>query len=310
MTWDSVFQTAQGAAAKAVGGSIDKIGGSISNVKGIGSDIIRGNLFGTQTAGGAGSEASDSACRPINEFISTIKQVGLAKHNNFTFTFAPPIKTETTYGGGGVDTRMLNLFCASCQLPGLNIATTPIRTIGEQFEMPNDKIYDPIQTTFYVDTAMHVKKVFDDWASLIQDPITREFSFLNQYAKQVIIHIYDNRGRPHMEVELEDAYPKTIGSIQLSHDNREFMRLDVTWVYRRWVSRLIPQDIHSNNGQVGTQRTPNIHDRLVSFIGDFKGYQDQFNNLAGNSRRTKDMLQRGDWGGLAGANFNTIGNLF
>lgn len=244
----------------------------------------------------------DTGIRPITDFISTIKQSGIAKTNHFTFSFLPPFKTDV-FGDMNTSTRMFNLMCSHTTLPGVNIATNPSRTFGEQFEFPNDKIYDPVSTVFYVDAKMHVKKLFDLWTEVIQDPRARTFNFMHDYSAHVVITVFDRNSRPQYMVVLEDAFPKTMGEVSLGHDVSDIMRLNVTWSYRRWSSWLIDNDIHKLDGPVNTERKPSVHERLMGYVGDFKDYQHRFNNLMGDINRSKEMIKNKDWGGLVGQNF-------
>ena len=53
--------------------------------------------------------------------------------------------------------------------------------LGEFREVPYEKLYEPINMTFYVDNDMQVKKLFDEWMSLISDPSTRTYNYYNNY---------------------------------------------------------------------------------------------------------------------------------
>jgi len=100
----------------------------------------------------------------INDFIAQIKEGGLARTNRYIVDFRPPV-------AGDDDTkRKLVLFCDQVQLPGQNYSTVQNRVFGEFREVPYERIYDNITLTFFVDSGMHVKKVFDNWMDKIADP--------------------------------------------------------------------------------------------------------------------------------------------
>lgn len=262
-----------------------------------------------------GPPPRDTGILPINSFISMIKDEGLAKHNHYAFTFIPPGQIdgffdETGNKVGGVGPRKLQLLCSSCVMPGVNIGTSQHRTFGEQYDMPNDKMYGTLTSTFYVDGHLHVKKLFDQWFENIMDPVARTFKFYEDYtAKDATITVFDSAGNPHYKMKIDNLYPKSINDIQLSHDSHDFMKLDVTWSYRRWTSERIENSLHDINGPVNTLAKPSFRDTLLGYVGNFKDYQSRFNNITGDVNRAGSMIKNGDFGGLVGQNFGG-GSLF
>ena len=83
------------------------------------------------------------------------------------------------------------LFCDQVQLPGANYSTVQNRTFGEFREVPYEKLYDNITMSFFVDTNMEVKKLFDQWQNQISNPITRTYNYYNNYARNMVIEVQD-----------------------------------------------------------------------------------------------------------------------
>ncbi len=265
-----------------------------------------GTQFGFVQAQAPNKDAPkrDTGIRPIGDFISMMKNVGLAKQNNYTFEFMTPL----LYGGEDNNTlnlRDMQLLCASCVLPGVNIDTVPVRSFGETYQMPNDKTYGTMSSTFYVDNHFLVKKMFDVWTNKIMNRESRTFEFYDNYTTQVSITVFDKYGYPHYEMTLEDAYPKSISDIQLSQDNHDFMKVDITWSYRRWTAGLLTHSVHpdADDSAVKEEREKSIHDNLMGYVGDFKGYQNRFNSITGDISRSKSLIKQKDWGGMVGQNF-------
>lgn len=254
--------------------------------------------------------ARDTGIQPIGNFIAQIKNTGLAKHNHYTFTLIPPSKTDVFNDGSQIDPRVLQLLCSNCVLPGVNIGSSQHRTFGEQYDMPNDKTYGSVTSSFYVDNHFHVKKLFDQWSEAIMDPVSRTFNFYDDYVTNIEITVFDKNSVPHYTMIIEDAWPKSVNDITLGYDSQDFMKLDVTWAYRKWSSYLIENSVHNLSGPVNTVQKPSIHDRLMGYVGNFKDYQDRFNNISGDMNRAKDMLKNKDWGGFVGQSFGGAGSLF
>jgi hypothetical protein len=129
---------------------------------------------------------------------------------------------------------MAELFCETVNLPGINIATTPQRIFGEDRQMPYEKIYDPVSMTFYVDTQMTIKTAFDRWIAMIINPDRRTVQYYNTYIRPIEIYIVSVDNQQPYKITLYEAYPKTIGSINLSSESREVMKLPITFQYKYW----------------------------------------------------------------------------
>lgn len=270
------------------------------------------NKFGNKIASepNKAPPARDTGIQPIGAFIAQMKNAGLAKHNHYTFTFVAPNKIDVFDDGSQIDARVMQLLCANCVLPGVNIGSSQHRTFGEQYDMPNDKTYGAVTSSFYVDNHFHVKKLFDQWSETIMDPVSRTFNFYDQYTTNIVITVFDRNSTPHYMMIIEDAWPKSVNDVALSYDNHDFMKLDVTWAYRKWSSYLLENSVHDTSGPVNTVQKPSIHDRLMGYVGNFKDYQSRFNNMSGDAIRAKDMLKNKDWGGFVGQSFGGAGSLF
>ena len=182
----------------------------------------------------------------INEFIAEVKNRGMARTNRYVVNIPFP----STYGNTTV-IKLASLFCESASLPGRNVNTTAARTFGETREMPYERSYEPVNFSFYVDSEMLIKNSFDTWMDMIIDPTNRTIRYYKEYAANAItIYVVspDNQV-PHV-VELFEAYPKTVSSIQLSAESKDVMKLNVTMVYRYWKST--PYYIYTNSSVNGT----------------------------------------------------------
>lgn len=245
----------------------------------------------------------DTGIPHLSEFIANVKNEGLAQTNNFAFIFTPP-KKVIDYGDdiGMQNDRMVSLLCYSADLPSINIATAPIRYFGEIIDMPNDKNYGGFSSTFYVDTSMYVKLFFDRWISTIQNPYSRNFNYYDDYTANLMVKVFDKHGLEHYRVYLDNAFPKSIGAISMSQDSRDIMKVTIEWSYRRYTTSKIENSVKAGAEQVGTEPKQSMSQRLMGYAGQFKDYQNRFNNMSGDISRTQSLIKNGDWGGLVGQN--------
>lgn len=172
----------------------------------------------------------------INEFISQVKSKGLARSNRFAVRIPLPFADNE-------QSNIIRLFCDTVQLPGINIESTPQRFWGEVRQLPFDRSFGEINLTFYMDTNMTPKKLFDDWISLIQNPDTRALNYYNSYVQDVTIEVLElGSDNVVYEVELREAYPKSISQIQLDSSSKEVMKLNVSLAYKYYITKNAPLD--------------------------------------------------------------------
>ena len=201
----------------------------------------------------------------INDFIAQIKQGGLARSNRYIVDFRPPVS-------GDDDTkRKLVLFCDQVQIPGQNYSTVQNRTFGEFREVPYERIYDNITLSFYVDTDMNVKKIFDKWMDKISDPTTRTYGYYKDYTVDMTIEVQDLTDQTRYRVNLFECYPKTVSTIQLDYNSKDVMKLQVAMQYKYWTSDATA--VLQNNQIINA----NI---LDSYTNQFNRFQDTFSNFS------------------------------
>ena len=172
--------------------------------------------------------------RTLTDFIANVKG-GLAKNTHYDVIIPTP-KVVTSNMFNGEMLQKIMLFCDQTQLPGVNISTTPLRVYGEAREMPYEKLFDPVQLSFYVDKEMRIKMFFDEWMGGIQNQDSRTFTYYKHYTTNIDIIVYDTMNNPQYKVTLYEAYPKTMGSIQLDYSNKDIMKLQITMQYKYWRS--------------------------------------------------------------------------
>jgi len=171
----------------------------------------------------------------ISNFVSQIGESGLARSNRYTVEMALP---GTSYNTNQY--RKMMLFCEAVQLPGLNVNTTPIRTFGEVREMPYEMNYDPITLSFYVDGNMIIKGIFDEWILSVHNINTRNFNYYSNYTSDLVkIFVEDLNNKPKYIVGLYEVYPKTVSQVQMGYDQKDVMKLSVSFAYKYWRSEVL-----------------------------------------------------------------------
>lgn len=228
----------------------------------------------------------------LNDFISSVKESGMANANRFF--------VEIT----GAD-RKIGLFCDSAQLPGVQILSTPARTFGEVREVPYEVTYDSLPLTFYVDNNWEVVKFFNDWRATIFNPVTRTSGYYRDYVRDITITCYNKEEDRTYGVQLQEAFPKSIGGINLDYNNKDIPKLSVNLQYLIWqpidpaTGSVQSNGLYGAVDQFGTDGLPGGFGGGIDFAGimgnyfqgtgsigvpqqfltSFGGFQDTFNSF-------------------------------
>ena len=210
----------------------------------------------------------------INDFISSVKNNGLSRTNRYAVMFGDLPWAEAAL------IRNTVMFCEQIQLPATNFSTNEVRTYGETRQAPYERLYEDITMSFYVDTDMSVKTFFDYWMNQIQDPVSRNFNYYDNYKSNIAIEVQDLKNQTRYNMTLIEAYPKSIGAIQLDYNSKDIMKLSVNFTYKYYsigsLDDLQKDDILHYPGTINNADTDplmRLTNRLQNFaIGSIGSY--------------------------------------
>tara|TARA_S200000501_G_scaffold236865_1_gene222046 strand:+ start:84 stop:743 length:660 start_codon:yes stop_codon:yes gene_type:complete len=190
---------------------------------------------------------------------------GIARPNRFVIELP-------SLGSGGEVVKAMNVLCRTCTMPGKQI-TTMDRRIGMEFEkIAYGYAVDDVSMTFLMSNDYLVKKYFDGWKNLIIDEDRQVAAYKKDYARPVKIHqlaegisnanININLGVANNTVsvglslnswlnslaqknninvsesvygvELIDAFPTTMNSIEFNNDADGMVEYTVQFSYTNW----------------------------------------------------------------------------
>ena len=173
-----------------------------------------------------------------------IKKNGMAMANQFAITL-PPLSGKT-------NGREINVLCKSVDLPSKQMMSLDWNVGVFNEKIVNGFATEDITMSFYMLNDYGVKKYFDEWTKLMVDEERGNIAYKDQYQKSVKIYQlvkpqmrlgidlgplsidFDVLGNSIYSVELEDAFPTTLGAITLSNDADQLVEFSVQMSYTKW----------------------------------------------------------------------------
>ncbi len=276
----------------------------LNDVMGAGSSIagIADKLSGKKK----GLVSNDNRRGKLNEFISSVNKYSIAVTNQYELQLIfPPALSNSFFKNkkGSRANRLLPLYCKSVDLPDMNIATTPYKLFGEERETPTHRTFGNLTATFYVDSNLEVKQLFEAWVGMVIDPVNRTVQYRDNYVSSsstlMILNKDMGNGKDYYSdgdlvysVEFEELYPKTINAIPMTYQGSAAMELTVQFAYKSWSgARMETIDLTSQR-----RVESGLYDAQLSF----KERMAQGINSVNNAINTFDTIN---------SNLNQIGNL-
>ena len=194
----------------------------------------------------------------INTFRGQLDKYGsVAKACRFAVRISPTANTK-------LNNLLVNLsedlmyVCDSAEFPGRGFNVTDIRYYGPSQAFPNNVLYGPANFSFICRTKSKERKFFDDWMDLINPINTFNFEYPDEYYSQIDIFQYAEYGSGQINYQkdaagvvtssgkdamtskevygwsLHKAWPTLVNAQQVTWNEPDILRLQVTFNYKYW----------------------------------------------------------------------------
>ena len=174
---------------------------------------------------------------------------GIARLNRFQVELPPDIP-----GIEVRDSREYQVLCKTASIPGKGIATHDRTIMTQNEKIGYGYVVQEMAMTFYLLNDYGMRDYFDKWMNTIVDQDTFEVSYKTEYQRNVKIHQLffpiESRGRASnviqekitsniknnkiYSIELIDAFPISINSIDFSNDPDVIGEVSVSMSYTKW----------------------------------------------------------------------------
>ena len=176
------------------------------------------------------------ATNNVSTFLSTINQ-GI-KPNMFAVDISFPAGGDF----GTTDKSLTNILCKSAALPGSNLGVIEVPFRGRTVKIAGDRTFDTWTATFFADSNMEVRGLFEDWANSINshEGNTAERFLPNQGTTGYMADLFvsqlekdDQEGGSVIRTyQLHHCFPTNVSAIDLAYDsNDQVSEFTVEWRY-------------------------------------------------------------------------------
>jgi hypothetical protein len=201
-------------------------------VVGITKDIIRGaRNGGFQGVLGAIGDNLFRGTSDEDRMLSAIgSRGGLARSNRWLLEFTLPNRLSS-YSQAGRDA---SIFCRNVKIPGKQLLThEAFGDFRRPQKLPYQYALDDADFTFLCPNDMVFRKMFDDWMNIPVNPDTNFAEYYGEYAANDVGIIMQNQQNNEIyKVILQNAYPISVTSIELTHEQNGLVEITVSLTYR------------------------------------------------------------------------------
>ena len=168
-----------------------------------------------------------------------------SKGMNSFLKFDPATLLSNLISGDGVnlgdfisDPRDMFLLCQSASLPGKRITTTEATHNHNRTKKPYSMMTEEVTMSFLLTNDYYVKRYFDMWQNMIIDDSGDHYKtmYKRDYSTDVTIQQLStsNDFIPGYSIQLLNAYPIQVSSVELSNGGDGLLEVSVTWEYDNW----------------------------------------------------------------------------
>ena len=176
------------------------------------------------------------ATNNVSTFLQTINQ-GI-KPNMFSVDINFPGGSDFTNG----DKQLTNILCKSAALPGSNLGVIEVPFRGRTVKIAGDRTFDTWTATFFADSNMEVRALFEDWANSINshEANTAERFLPNSGSTGYMADLFVSQLEKDDQVggsvirtyQLHHCFPTNVSAIDLAYDsNDQVSEFTVEWQY-------------------------------------------------------------------------------
>lgn len=140
--------------------------------------------------------------------------------------------TAITSGLTSMGTEDFKYFVRSTTLPESSVEETSTFFCGNQYKQSSVRRTQDWSVTFLVNSDASIIRKFWDWHLILHNPETGVYGKPQDYMTDQKIQLLGIDGSAICTYKLFNAWPKTIGAVDLDYATNEFATIDITFSYQ------------------------------------------------------------------------------
>lgn len=216
--------------------------------------------------------SNDTNIPTFQEFLSSIRQIGLARKDRFVANIPLPSGLAGITEIPSTQPRWLSMLCEDITLPGKVITARNLRinALNEKRAANVDYSGETISFTFLVDFKYNVRDFFDAWLQFIggyeiatpflnmpmynvndYNLSNRSVAFYDDYTSSIVLTVLNPNpstlvpDKEAYSLELHEAWPTAIHAQTFSFGDKDIQRLTVDFVFKYWSANAINSTLDS-----------------------------------------------------------------
>lgn len=181
---------------------------------------------------------------PIEQKRQLIQTYGVNIPSRFEMRFQLPLGAQSnelffSMLGDNIarSTLRLSLACESTDIPGRLFQSTEHKIYSVDRKMPFGVMMEDVSMTFRCSEDLFERKFIEAWHTLIQDPLTKDMGYYNDYVTDIDIFSYDKRFNTVVHaIRLYEAYPFSLFPLVADNASSEYQKQTVGFKYKEWKS--------------------------------------------------------------------------
>jgi len=188
-----------------------------------------------------------ASLNPVDFLAKVDGQGSLARANKFSVMITPPPKLNSSK-----QPDQVQFLCHTAEIPGKQFSTVEDRIYGVEVMKPYAATYEPVSLTFYNTNDFSPRKFWEDWMEWIQPRGTRNMRYYNEMYGRIQIYHYSESapetvpGSETYVCTLNEAWPLSIGELEMSWENQDVAEFAVSIQYKDWSEKANSRGSHSH----------------------------------------------------------------
>ena len=199
------------------------------------SNVLGGAVFGSLNAF-LGHNASRDGYAKANRYEVIILLPSGVTNGDFQGAGESAMSNNVLSKLSGETARRISFRCDSISIPARSLRTQVNGNIyGPTHQIVQGQVFAPVEASFYCGSDLAERYFFEEWQKVSYNPDTYNINYYKEYVGAVEIYTLNEMDERTYGIRLEEAFPKTVEAIPLSHgSNNTLNKVNVSFAYRYW----------------------------------------------------------------------------